>query len=362
MKYNITHVDGLRFEIISDYFKNKEYDVSFYDNVKDEVVYKTKLKPNTWAKLNKSYLSDISITIYDSGTKIKEIRFLDELKGNTVFINFESQALGDTLAWMPYCEVFRKKYQCNIVVSTFHNYLFEKKYPNMKFAERGVVVKNIIGMLNLGWFYDNNKEPIMPSTIPLQKAATNILCLDFEEIIPELDFTPTANPISDKYICISTQSTAKCKLWDYWQELIDSLVNVGYKVLEVSKNETNYSNLTYVSDKSIQNVMNLIHHSEFFIGLSSGLSWLSWALRKKVYMIANFSTTGHEFTSNCIRISDTSVCHGCWNNPMFKFNKGDYFWCPEHEDTPDAFQCHKSIDAQKVIDIITTDVTLSKNS
>jgi hypothetical protein len=37
---------------------------------------------------------------------------------------------------------------------------------------------------------------------------------------------------------------------------------------------------------------------------------------------------------------------------MFRFNKGDFFWCPLNEDTPQAFECHKSISAQRVIDEI----------
>jgi autotransporter strand-loop-strand O-heptosyltransferase len=204
----------------------------------------------------------------------------------------------------------------------------------------------------LGWFFEVNREPVPPQTIPLQQAATNILNLPYREIIPEIDFSPSEKPIQGKYVAISTQSTAALKFWDYWQDLIDMLVARGYKVVEVSKDKTDYKNVEYVQDKSIPNVMNLIYHSEFYIGLSSGLSWLSWALHKRVYMIANFSLADHEFTTNCIRITDTSICHGCWNNPLFKFNRGDNLWCPEHEDTPQAFECHKKINATKVMKTI----------
>ncbi len=95
--------------------------------------------------------------------------------------------------------------------------------------------------------------------------------------------------------------------------------------------------------------MNVIYHSQFVVGLSSGLSWLSWALGKHVVMISNFTEPDHEFTSNCTRIINMSVCNGCWNNPMFLFNKGDWNWCPEHKDTERQFECHKSITADMVI-------------
>jgi autotransporter strand-loop-strand O-heptosyltransferase len=98
--------------------------------------------------------------------------------------------------------------------------------------------------------------------------------------------------------------------------------------------------------------MNQIYHSEFFIGLGSGLSWLAWAVNKHVVMISNFSEDGHEFTGNTTRITNPSVCNGCWNNPMFKFDKGDWYWCPEHKGTERQFECHKSITPEMVIEKI----------
>ena len=102
----------------------------------------------------------------------------------------------------------------------------------------------------------------------------------------------------------------------------------------------------------MEHTMDVIHYSDFFIGLSSGLSWLAWAMNKKVVMISNFTEDNHEFVSKCIRITNKSVCHGCWNNPNFKFDKGDWNWCPIHKNTPRHFECHTSITAQMVIDQI----------
>ena len=352
IKYNLHHVNGLFFEIKSDGGKNLNYNVTFTDNSSNKVIYETFLKPNMWSRLDKRYLTDVTIEVKYNNRTIEKVNILEHFKGKKVFICFESKSLGDTLAWIPYCEEFRIKYKCEVIVSTFMNSLFEKSYPELKFVGRGVVVENIAGMFELGWFYDKNKEPQHPVTIPLQQAATNILRLEYKEVIPKLDFTPKERPIEQKYVCISIHSTAQLKYWDYWQELVDWLVSEGYKVLEVSKEKTELNNLTEVLDKSLPSVMNYLHHAEFYIGLSSGISWLSFAMRKKVFMIANFSTKDHEFQTDCIRITDESVCHGCWNNPAFRFNKGDFFWCPNHEDTPQAFECHKSISAERVISII----------
>jgi autotransporter strand-loop-strand O-heptosyltransferase len=352
IKYNLHHVNGLFFEIKSDGGKNLNYNVTFTDNSSNKVIYETSLKPNMWSRLDKRYLTDVTIEVKYNNRTIEKVNILEHFKGKKVFICFESKSLGDTLAWIPYCEEFRIKYKCEVIVSTFMNSLFEKSYPELKFVGRGVVVENIAGMFELGWFYDKNKEPQHPVTIPLQQAATNILRLEYKEIIPKLDFTPKERPIEQKYVCISIHSTAQLKYWDYWQELVDWLVSEGYKVVEVSKEVSELDNLTEVLDKSLPSVMNYLHHAEFYIGLSSGISWLAWAMQKKVFMIANFSTKDHEFQTDCIRITDESVCHGCWNNPAFRFNKGDFFWCPNHEDTPQAFECHKSISAQRVIEEI----------
>ena len=66
-------------------------------------------------------------------------------------------------------------------------------------------------------------------------------------------------------------------------------------------------------------------------------------------MISNFTEYNHEFTSNCTRIVNNSVCNGCWNKPQFKFDKGDWDWCPEHKNTERQFECHKSITSEMVI-------------
>ena len=124
-------------------------------------------------------------------------------------------------------------------------------------------------------------------------------------------------------------------------------------MINTSKERNDFDNCTQLAvDESLETTMNIIYHSEFFIGLSSGLSWLAWALGKTVVMIANFTEHDHEFTSNCIRIVNETVCHGCWNKPEYKFDKGDWNWCPINKNTDRLFECQKSISAQDVINLI----------
>ena len=95
----------------------------------------------------------------------------------------------------------------------------------------------------------------------------------------------------------------------------------------------------------------LIQNCEFFIGLSSGLSWLAHGLGKKVVMISGVTSKDNEFTKDCIRLHREDVCNSCFNKPdQYKFDKGDWLWCPVHKGTPRAFECTKKISAKQVMD------------
>jgi len=67
-------------------------------------------------------------------------------------------------------------------------------------------------------------------------------------------------------------------------------------------------------------------------------------------MISNFTDENHEFNSNCIRVTNKSVCNSCWNKPEFRFDRGDWNWCPIHKNTPRQFECHTSIKSSDVIE------------
>jgi hypothetical protein len=69
-------------------------------------------------------------------------------------------------------------------------------------------------------------------------------------------------------------------------------------------------------------------------------------------MIANFSEEWAEFKTNCVNITNKSVCNGCWNNPNFKFDPGDWNYCPIHKGTDKQWEGQISITADMVIDEI----------
>ena len=336
-------VDGPFLEIkgISD----SDFKVQFLDE-KGSIAYENTIKSNCWIKLNRQYYTKYTTKVWQDGELIYSNTL--NLKGKRVFITFESKSLGDTMAWIGYCEEFRKKHNCHVIVATYWNKILD--YPNLELVEPGSSV-NCYALYRLGWFYDENKEPVLCNTIPLQQAASNILGLEFKEIKPMLKYHIGDN-IYGKYVTIATNSTAGLKFWlkEYWQEVIDFLVESGYKVINTSKERNPFNNCYQLDDTSIENTMSVIHHSEFFIGLSSGISHLAWGLGKKVIMIAGFTEIDHEF--ECIRPYNANVCHGCWNDSKIRFDAGDWNFCPHHKGTDRQFECQNSITPSMVIDAI----------
>lgn len=331
---------------------DKSFEVNFF-NDNDVLEYRTILNTNMWCSLSKTYFQNWRILINEIGGKSTEYKC--DPTGKRVYISVDSSSLGDNIAWIPYIDEFRKKWNCQVVVSTFWNKLFKRSYPNLEFVEPGTVVHNLYAMYTIGWFWNKDREPEEPNLIPLQKAASNILGLDFKEIKPEIDFTPGKNPFNQKYVVIAPHSTSGLKYWNHpdgWQKTIDFLIKNGNLVVNISKDRVDYEGVINLEDTSIENTMNVIHHSEFMIGLSSGLSWLSWAIGKHVIMISNFTTSDHEFQTNCSRLTDKSVCFGCWNKSEFRFDKGDWNWCPVWKGTERQFECHKKITPEMVINRI----------
>ncbi len=362
--YNkVLHIDTMKnsdYQVVQDFVQQpyleikghskEKFNVYMYDD-SPKLVYNTTISGNSWVRLNREYYTEwTTIITKENGEEIYNEKL--NLYNKRVYIAFDSSSLGDTIAWIPYVLEFQKKHGCKVIVSTFKNFLFEDVYPELEFVKPGDEVPNIYAMYKIGWFYNSDKEPVLPNTIPLQQAATNILGLPYKEIVPRIkkDF---GNVIEgQEYVTIATNSTAGCKFWtrEGWQEVINFLHGKGYKVINTSIEDNAFDNCEKIENTSLEYTIDCIRQSEFFIGLSSGLSWLAWAIGKPVVMISNFTEADHEFS--CYRVTDESLCHGCWNNPNHKFDKGDWDWCPEHKNTPRHFECHRGISASKVIDVV----------
>ena len=200
---------------------------------------------------------------------------------------------------------------------------------------------------------DLNLHPSDPKGEPLQKIAADVLGLDYQEIRPNIKLKDNKSPFERKYVTIATKSTANAKHWHNpygWQEVVNHLKSRGYEVVHMSKEGTDLQGVIRAEDLSIDDAARWIKNSEFFIGLGSGLSWLAWSLGKKVLMISGFSMKFCEFTQDCYRVINESVCHGCFNTHIF--DRGDWNWCPVNKNTPKQFECTKKISSERVLEEI----------
>ena len=324
---------------------DSNFKVQFLDE-KGSIVYENTIKANSWVKLNRQYFTAWTAKVWQDGHLIYKNTL--NLTNKRVFIVIDSKSLGDTIAWSGYALKFQEKHNCHVIMSSFWNKILD--YPELELVEPGATV-NCYALYRIGWKWDENKEPVRCNTIPLQQAATNILGLEFEEVKPRLKYDAGDNKYG-KYVTIATNSTAGLKFWlkSSWQEVIDYLVESGYKVINTSKERNPFNNCYQLEDTSIENTMSVIYHSQFFIGLSSGISHLAWAIGKKVVMIAGFTDIDHEF--DCIRPYNPNVCHGCWNDPKIKFDAGDWDFCPYHKGTERMFECQSSINPEMVVNLI----------
>jgi autotransporter strand-loop-strand O-heptosyltransferase len=352
---HINFIDGPFVEVKSQ--KESEYVINFIDSDTENIVYSSKIPSNHWSKSNRKWFTNWKITIQNSNEKVYQHQF--DAKNKRVFIVFESSSVGDTIAWIPYVNEFRLRHNCHVIVSTFHNDLFESEYPEIEFVKPGSSVDNLYALYRLGVFYDSGEVDFTKhktdfKQLRLQEYASDILGLDYEEIRPRIKQIEPMS--SDKaYICIANHSTAQSKYWNNptgWQELVDYVKSLGYDVYLLSREEDGYmgnknpKGVIKVDSKSLEEIGSILLGSKGFIGLSSGLSWLSWGLNVPTVLISGVTDKMLEPTSNIYRVINEDVCHGCFARHLF--DRGDWNWCPDHKGTDRQFECTKSITFQMV--------------
>lgn len=354
-RFEFSFIGGPKVSIVGP--SQKEYTTRFINKDTQAVIYESIIKPGHWSKASREYFINWRIDVLYNNALVVSCDL--NLKNKKVFIQFGSSALGDTIAWMPYLEDFQKKHQCLLIVSTFHNNLFNKCYPQIEFVSPGTTIENLTANYNIGVYYDLNKAPVDSRTIPLQHLAAVILGLPLESKQAQINEITAGKPMEEKYVCIAPHSTAQAKYWNNstgWQEVIDYLNTSGYKVVNLSREPNGYMgnkallDTINVKDLTLEQLLPYIKHAECLIGISSGLSWLAWAMGQKTIMISGFTESWYEFQNNCIRIDNSEKCKGCFNDKDIMFDKGDWNWCPRHKDTSRQFECSKTIEAQQVID------------
>ena len=359
----ISFIDGAKCEIKGPLYQN--YHIKFFNHKTNELIHEDTITNNMWTSPNYKSFIKWRVEIWENNSKIHEHIF--DLTHKRVYIYLDSKSIGDTAAWFPQVEEFRKIHNCEVICSTFHNKWFESQYPQIQFVSPGTYVDNLYASYGIGWYYEGDKfnehfHPLNPQQVPLSKTASDILGIPYKEIKPKIYTKNIKSDIKEDYIVISPHSTKHCAYWNHpngWQTVIDYLNNKNYKVVMSSAEPLGDTwhdsklggTLKNVIDKtekySLEETFSLIKNSKGLIGLSSGLAWISWALNIPTIMISGHSDPTLEPTTLTRIYTPEGFCRGC--HATNKLDAGDWEWCPYHKNTPRHFECTKSITPDLVI-------------
>jgi autotransporter strand-loop-strand O-heptosyltransferase len=346
--FMVSFFDGALLNIVG--ISNREYDVSF--SVPEKNIYGLKQKVGMWSKPEPKFY--LPWTVIASINGEEKYRHEMNLEGKNVLIQMGSKALGDTIAWMPYVEEFRKKHNCHVICSGWWLEIFD--YPEIEFIKPGSEVKNIYAGYAVGCFDDQlDKNPINWRDVPLQKVAADILGLEYKPIQAKLkESTLSHVPVKKPYICFSEYSTMQNKMWNRpgaWQKVIDYLVSIGYECVSISAEPSQLNNVTKHNGQSIQATIADIQNCEFYIGLNHGPIWIAHALGKPAIMITGVSEEWNDFP-NPYRIAiNNEVCGvGCFNDKELPISR-DWHWCPRQPDDK-KYICTRDITEDMVINMI----------
>ena len=283
-------------------------------------------------------------------------------EGRTIFLLFDKIAgLGDILAMLPFAQEFAKSYNCRVLIN-LPEYLRELTanfYPALEQVEDipPETYASYHLLMNFGDF------PTVPADIrsnPTNRLAGAILGVNV--LPPKPTFKPTKpRQIAEPYVCIGVQASVAVKGWHWpngWDIVVDYLKRLGYRVLCIDKENFqqtgSYVNRLpngaedFTGNLPLMQRANLLYHAEFFIGLSSGLSWLAEMVNCPVVMICGFSQDWYEFYTP-YRVANRLVCNGCYSDLRVRaFND----FCPYHHGTARELECQREISPRQVLDTI----------
>lgn len=315
----------------------------------------------------KKYFVRFRIEVFRHGEPVFEHEY--DAFGQRVYARLPVGTLGDIIAWFPYVDEFRKRHGCEMYVSMGRDIwtLFERAYPELHYIEpdeEAALRPQLYASYFLGIFFpctDRSHQPTDFRVSGLQKTMPYLLGLPPVERRPRIEVADTERRIAEPYVVIGAQSSAQCKYWNHptgWYELVKHLKGLGYRVLCIDREPAHgekllwnlipYGSEDFTGALPLQERASLLHHADFFVGLSSGLSWLAWALGRPVVMISGFTHPHNEFETP-YRVINFHACNSCWNDTGIEFDHANFAWCPRHAGTDRQFECSRLITPRQVI-------------
>lgn len=362
-QFDCHFIDGAYLQIAGE--AENRYRVEFQDLDEPEYRLQTEISGGEWVRSPQSYFVRWSVKVFNLSDGALIFQHQYDCQDKRVYIAFESAALGDTLAWFSAIEAFQKQHHCQVICSTFLNDLFKENYPEIEFVKPGETVNDLYAMYRIGLFYTKDGEYAYSKNasdfreLPMAQAAYDILGLPFIESKPRIRKMDSAPPLDKPYVCIGFHASCQAKYWNNpnaWDELVRFFRFKGYSVVLLSKEGKQHmgnrvpKGVKHLPEGSLDIVINYLQHAKLFVGVGSGLSWLSWAVGCPTCLISGFSLPYTEM-QDCIRIfPQDNSCNGCFNR--YRLDPSDWNWCPDHKDTSRMFECTKHITGRQVIEAI----------
>ena len=335
---------------------------------------------NTGALVNSSkrWFVRFGVEIWSQDGADEKIEVLShefDLDDREVLILFPVGTLGDVLAWFPSVARFADRHagaRVTCALSALIIPLLQDAYPNLNLVTHAEVVERklaetIYATYAVGLFFDDNACDWQPTDfrhVGLHRTAAYILGVDPTEMPPHMKLPDESRPLVEPYVCIAVQSSSGCKYWTNptgWLDVVAFLRAAGYRVLCIDQKPAHGSGLMWTQiphgaedetgDRPLVERARLLRHADFFIGLSSGLTWLAWAAGTPVVLISGFTHPTNEFATP-YRVINWHACNSCWNDTKHRFDHHDFLWCPRHAGTSRHFECSRLITASAVTQTI----------
>jgi autotransporter strand-loop-strand O-heptosyltransferase len=337
------------------------------------ILFETELKSGRMNS-TKRYFVRFRIEVWQQGESIFHHDY--SAADRDVLIRFPVDTLGDTLGWFPYAAKFKERHACRLTCAIGGKLipLLRDAYPDITFLteddvdpDRYYATYTIAVFFQNGAIYDHKEfVPCDFRLVGLHRAAGYILGVDPAEVPPRIALADDSRPIAKPYVCIAVQSTLQSKYWNNptgWDEIVGFLKQAGYRVVCIDQKRTHGKGLVWThvpnaaedetGERPLVERARWLKHAEFLVGLSSGLSWLAWAVGTPVVMISGITHPRTEFTTP-FRVINYHACNSCWNDPLVRYMRDDFLTCPRHKDTPRQFECTRLITAEQVKAVIRT--------
>lgn len=344
-----------------------DWHVQLRDAATNNTLFETHINAGVVAS-SKKYFVPFEIEIRSDGKEVLRHRY--DCTGQDVLVQFPVGTLGDLIAWVPYAIKFGERHRCRLTCAMGAPMiaLFKNMYPSIRFVTpEAVEPGQFYATYNIGLFFDDEQNIHQPCDfrmVGLHRTAGYILGVDPDEMPPRIELSDDTRPIPDRYVCIAAQSTTQCKYWNNpsgWRELVQFLNEHGYRVICIDQKPTHGTGMVWnhipygaedqTGEHPLAERARWLKHAEFFVGLSSGLSWLAWAVGTPVVMISGFTHPTNEFHTP-YRVINYHTCNSCWNDVRVRFDHKDFLWCPRHAGTPRQFECTRLITAEQVKNVI----------